>query len=155
MSIFAAQWGLISSFADCTVATVYGFLVDVEYLMWCLTIYSDFSTSSETRQTAGLTILWNRRGSQRKETHRTGYFHTPAVLGSPFYCLYYHTLHVTGKEKAPVFISLEFRGWYVFIRNHMKWKRSLWEPTCRGTVTQRSTCPCIKGSQPFLIVLAK
>jgi len=70
-------------------------------------------------------MLWNRRGSQGKQTHRTGYFHMPAVLGSPFYCLYYHVLHVTGKEKAPGFISLEFRGWHGFIRNHMKWKRSL------------------------------
>lgn len=56
------------------------------------------------------TILWNRRGSQGKRTHRTDYFHTPAVLGSHFYCLYYHTLHVIWKEKAPGFISLVFRG---------------------------------------------
>lgn len=72
------------------------------------------------KETAVLTILWNWRESQVKQTHRTDYFCTPAVLDSPFYCLYYHTLHDTGKEKGPDFISFAFRGWCVFIKNQME-----------------------------------
>lgn len=117
---FCCLGGLISSFEDCIGATGFGLLLDVKHLMWCLTIYGDLYTSSEKRKTAVLTILWNQRGSQGKQTHRTDYFCAPAVLDSPFYRLYYHTLHDTGKEKGLDFISFAFRGWCVSIKNQME-----------------------------------
>lgn len=123
------------------------FLAEMKYLTWCLTIYSDFCTSRETRETLPWLYCETAQG-HRENTHTEDIlFLHPCYSGQSLLLITLPcTLHVARKQKATGFISLAFRGWCVSIQNQMEVEG---DPTWRINNNTAVNLPLHQGQLSF------